>query len=411
MTTDALARRFSGDHEPAVPIGLASLARWAFDGTDLAPIGSRLIERVMADAQDAAALMDLSTIMQLAGDRDAGMAWQTHALRVQRLYRRPPARVARDGVRLLALLAPGDFMANTPLEFLLEDSDVTLDMYYFVPGTPLAQPIPDHDVAFVAVGSTDESAAVLLEIEDSVRSWPRPVLNRPELIAWLSQDGAGAGPASGLAVPTSARIGREILDGVGQGAIRIDAVIEGGAFPIIARPAGSLAGEAKLDDPAAVAAYLRERPEREFSVAPFIDYRGPDGLFRKYRIALIDGRPFACHMAISEQWIVHYHDAGMRESAEKRAEEARFVSDFDEDFGRRHAIALRAVADRVGLDYFAIDCAETPDGKLLLLEVGVAMIVHSMDPPQLFPYKAAQMRKVRDAFRAMLHRKCGGPTV
>jgi hypothetical protein len=411
MTTDALARRFSGDHEPAVPIGLASLARWAFDGTDLAPIGSRLIERVMADAQDAAALLDLSTIMQLAGDRDAGMAWQAHALRVQRLYRRPPARVARDGIRLLALLAPGDFMANTPLEFLLEDSDVTLDMYYVVPGTPLAQPIPDHDVAFVAVGSTDESAAVLREIEDSVRSWPRPVLNRPERIALLSQDGAGAGPASGLAVPTSARIGREILDGVGQGAIRIDAVIEGGAFPIIARPAGSLAGEAKLDDPAAVAAYLRERPEREFSVAPFIDYRGPDGLFRKYRIALIDGRPFACHMAISEQWIVHYHDAGMRETAEKRAEEARFVSDFDEDFGRRHASALRAVADRVGLDYFAIDCAETPDGKLLLLEVGVAMIVHSMDPPQLFPYKAAQMCKVRDAFRAMLHRKCGGPTV
>jgi hypothetical protein len=411
MTTDALARRFSGDHEPAVPIGLASLARWAFAGTDLAPIGSRLIERVMADAQDAAALMDLSTIMQLAGDRDGGLAWQDHALRVQRLYRRPPARVAQDGIRLLALLAPGDFMANTPLEFLLEDSDVTLDMYYIVPGTPLTQPIPDHDVAFVAVGSTDVSAAVLREIQESVRSWARPVLNRPERIALLSQDGAGAGLASapGLAVPKSARIGREILDGVGQGAIRIDAVIEGGAFPIIARPAGSRAGDAKLDGPAAVAAYLRERLEGEFCVAPFIDYRGPDGLFRKYRIALIGGRPFACHMAISERWIIHYHDAGMRESAEKRAEEARFVSDFDVDFARRHASALRAIADRVGLDYFAIDCGETPDGELLLLEVGVAMIVHSMDSPDLFPYKAAQMRKVRDAFRAMLRGTCGQP--
>ena len=207
MTADALARRFSGDDEPAIPIGLASLTGWAFAGTDLAPIGSRLIERVMADAQDAAALMDLSTIMQLAGDRDGGMAWQAHALRVQRLYRRPPARVSRDGIRLLALLAPGDFMANTPLEFLLEDSDVTLDMYYVVPGTPLAQPIPDHDVAFVAVGSTDESAAVLREIEDSVRSWPRPVLNRPERIALLSQDGAGAGLASRPASPCRSRRG------------------------------------------------------------------------------------------------------------------------------------------------------------------------------------------------------------
>ena len=70
MTADALARRLSGDHEPAVPIGLASLAGRAFAGTDLAPIGSRLIERVMANAQDAAALMDLSTILQLVGDRD-----------------------------------------------------------------------------------------------------------------------------------------------------------------------------------------------------------------------------------------------------------------------------------------------------------------------------------------------------
>jgi hypothetical protein len=30
------------------------------------------------------------------------------------------------------------------------------------------------------------------------------------------------------------------------------------------------------------------------------------------------------------------------------------------------------------------------------------MIVHSMDPPELFPYKPPQMEKVFGAFRAML---------
>src|ERR1700680_1865526 len=99
-------------------------------------------------------------------------------------------------------------------------------------------------------------------------------------------------------------------------------------------------------------AYLRERAEGEFYIAPFVDYRGPDGLFRKYRIALIDGEPFACHMAISEHLMVHYLKAGMRESAEKRAEEARFMAGFDNDFRRRHATAFRAIAERVGLDYF-----------------------------------------------------------
>ena len=31
------------------------------------------------------------------------------------------------------------------------------------------------------------------------------------------------------------------------------------------------------------------------------------------------------------------------------------------------------------------------------------MIVHSMDPPDLFPYKRPQMDKVFKAFQAMLH--------
>jgi hypothetical protein len=31
------------------------------------------------------------------------------------------------------------------------------------------------------------------------------------------------------------------------------------------------------------------------------------------------------------------------------------------------------------------------------------MIVHSMDPPDLFPYKRPQMEKVFNAFQAMLH--------
>ena len=34
-------------------------------------------------------------------------------------------------------MAPGDFMANTPLEFMLEGSSIVLDMMYVVPGAPL----------------------------------------------------------------------------------------------------------------------------------------------------------------------------------------------------------------------------------------------------------------------------------
>jgi len=64
--------------------------------------------------------------------------------------------------------------------------------------------------------------------------------------------------------------------------------------------------------------------------------------------------------------------------------------------------AFAALHARLGLDYMGIDCAELPDGRLLLFEADTAMIVHAMDPPDLFAYKAAPMRKLFAAFEAML---------
>ncbi len=100
--------------------------------------------------------------------------------------------------------------------------------------------------------------------------------------------------------------------------------------------------------------------------------------------------------------MIHYLNAGMTESAEKRAEEARFMADFDSGFAVRHAQAFKAVTDRLKLDYVGLDCAESADGELLIFEADSDMIVHAMDPVELFPYKQAVMRKIFDAFHAML---------
>ena len=91
----------------------------------------------------------------------------------------------------------------------------------------------------------------------------------------------------------------------------------------------------------------------------------------------------------------------MRESAAKRAEEARFFAEFDDGFARRHHEALAAIAERVDLEYVGLDSGKTPDGELLVFEVDSGMTVHAMDPVEIFPFKQPQMRKV-GAFRQML---------
>ncbi|MGH6970728.1 MAG: hypothetical protein ACREEQ_03885, partial [Caulobacteraceae bacterium] len=149
-------------------------------------------------------------------------------------------------------------------------------------------------------------------------------------------------------------------------------------------------------------AYLGGRTEPTFYVSPFVDYSGPDGRFRKLRVAMVGGRPFLVHMAISDHWMVHYLNAGMDLDPAKRAEEAEAMATFETGFAARHGAALAAMHRAFGLDYFALDCAEDREGRLLLFEADTAMIVHDMDPPDLYPYKPPAMRKLFAAFQALV---------
>ena len=175
------------------------------------------------------------------------------------------------------------------------------------------------------------------------------------------------------------------------------------------RPVDSHAGAGleKCDTAANLASYLARQPGEAFYVQPFVDYAGADGRFRKLRIALVDGRPFIVHMAVSEQWMVHYLNAGMDQDIAKRAEEAQMMATFDQGFAARHADAFAAIHAAFGLDYLAIDCAEDREGRLLIFEADTAMIVHDMDPPELYPYKAPTMKKLFAAFQAMIAARAG----
>jgi hypothetical protein len=397
-----------GESGLATPIGVARLSKMMFDGQDLTPLWRELIGRYVYKRDDVAALMDLAVVEQLFGNLEDGLARQAEALELCRVYASPHAGAA-PRLRLLALAAPGDIGTNTPLEFLLEGAEIALTTLFIVPGLPLPEPLPEHDLAFVAVGESDANSSVLAEIEQLLMRWPRPVLNRPDRIRQLSRERLFAllDGAPGLVMPMTLRVDRTSLQRLGAGTVAIADVLPDGAFPAIVRPVDSHGGRglAKLDTPAATTAYLEERREMEFYLSRFVDYSGGDGLFRKYRVVFIDGAPYACHMAIADQWMIYYLNADMKGSAAKRDEEARFMAEFDDSFARRHRAALGAVAARIGLDYFGIDCAETKDGRLLLFEADIAMIVHAMDSPVIFPYKPVQMRKVFDAFCAMLRQK------
>ena len=384
---------------PANIAGLADFARAIFVGEDLRKDWDALMARAGGADPDAGAMLDLSTLLQLTGQRESGLALQSEALDRQRWYRRLLGSGA--GPRLLVLAAAGDLMANTPVEFLLAGWCGALDVVYLRPGEPTPDEIPDHDVAMLAVGESDANASILAALTPRLAAWPRPILNgAPGAISALGREPAARRLASipGVNAPATQRLTAAELAGVRD-------------FPIIARPVDSHAGAGleKLGSAAGVARYLRRVPAGAYYAQPFVDYSGPDGRFRKLRIALVGGAPFLVHMAISDHWMVHYLNAGMDQDAGKRAEEAAMFERFDTDFAARHAAALAGVAVALGLDYVALDCAEDHEGRLLVFEADTAMIVHDMDPPDVFPYKAPAMRRLFAAFQSLVNTRAGRP--
>ncbi|MFZ6644964.1 ATP-grasp domain-containing protein [Undibacterium sp. TJN25] len=389
-------------------MGLAAMLRAAYYSVNLTPLGNELIAHLDTHPEDANALMDLSTILYMLGNREVAAATQTEALNLARFYQLPTAAGNEATLRVLALMVPGDFMANTPIEFLLEDSDVAVDLMYVIPGMPLPELVPDHDVLFISVGEAENTHTLLEQLAEETRDWPRPVLNRAEHTLKLSRDkvaGLLAG-VSGICMPVTVRVERSVLEQIAAGEITPLSLLGDGDFPVIVRPVGSHAGHGLMKLPAAsdVRAYLDNMQEEQFFISRFVDYSNDDGLFRKYRIVLVEGKPFLCHMAVSEHWMIHYLNAGMAENQAKRDEEAIAMAGFEEGFAKRHAAAFEQIYRKFGLDYVGIDCAETVEGDFLVFEVDTSMIVHGMDPVDLYPYKPAAMQKVFTAFRALLQR-------
>lgn len=389
--------------------GNAALLTRAFQGEDVTALAAQCIERATANPDDAHALMDLSTLLQIGGKRELALTVQAQALQIQQRYCLSAAR--GPALRLLALMAPGDLTTNAPLDFLLNGSDVALDMLYIAPELPFPDDLPPYDLIFVAVGESDATRPILQGLEEFARDCPLPLLNPPARIALTSRDDAFQilSNAPGVLMPRTIRLTREQLDAIARGEASIVPWLEDGDFPLIVRPIGSHAGHglARVDVPGDLPAYLAAQAEAAFYVSRFIDYASADGQFRKYRVVLIDGVPYAGHMAISSHWMIHYLNAGMTDNPAKRDEEARFMAEFDTGFARRHAIALTVIAERCGLHYLVIDCGETREGELLVFETDTGAVIHDMDPEAVFPYKQTQMRKVFDAFRAMLGRAVG----
>jgi tetratricopeptide (TPR) repeat protein len=379
---------------PNVIVLRQNLAQTLYESGELA--GAIAEHRAaLATEESVASNMALYELLQMTGAREDALAHQLAALRVQRLFSYYAPNPART---VLCLCAPGDWQTNIPVDFLFDRETTTVHKLYLVDAQhTVSEAVPPYDVLWNTIAESPEALAYLAIANHFMHAQSKPALNSPAHVIGTARPLLGTTLAN-----TGARVAPVSI--VDRDTLRNAALPF--AFPIIARPLGSHAGHGleRLDSADACPTYAEQHPAERYFVSPFIDYASADGYFRKYRFVFVDGVPYPVHLAISPNWMIHYYNAPMAEHQWMRDEEAAFLEDPRGAFDPARFSTLVQIGNAVGLEYFGIDCSIDRDGNVLVFEADAAMLVHTSDPVDLYPYKQKFVPRIYRAVEGMIDR-------
>ncbi len=125
------------------------------------------------------------------------------------------------------------------------------------------------------------------------------------------------------------------------------------------------------------------------------------GTFESTAGIFVDREPFAYHLAISSQWMVHYFSAEMTAAPWKIDEERRFLEDSRAALGERAMNAIAAIGRRLDLDYAGIDYTVLADGRVLVFEANATMLVHRETNDGVLAHKNVFVQRIVDAFERL----------
>lgn len=143
---------------------------------------------------------------------------------------------------------------------------------------------------------------------------------------------------------------------------------------------------------------------RAYYMRAFVDYRSEDGFYRKYRFFVIGNKILPGHLILSKEWEIkddlQAHKTLGAELSQIKTEERAFLKAFQ----KRRIPALLALQERLGLDYFAVNCSFKNDGTLLLFDVSCGE--HYLDASKEDDYYSPKQRKrFNEAVETMITNK------
>jgi tetratricopeptide (TPR) repeat protein len=265
--------------------------------------------------------------------------------------------------------------------------------------------LPPYDVVFNIIGDPDYAARTDAPVAAFHQTCERPWLNDPAKVALTRRDRLPSllGDIEDVVVPAAARL--EASDETRRDLSAWLATV-GVTTPVLIRPMGSHGGRGLFLARTAAELEGAETGEGLYATQ-YVDSRGVDGRFRKYRVVFIDRKPYPYHLAIKDDWLVHYFSSEMSGDAPRQAEELRFLENPVDALGERAMVAITAIGERLDLDYAGVDFSIMPDGRVLVFEANATMLVHPETEPE-FLYKNIYFERISQAFQTLVDRHAHG---
>ena len=344
---------------------------------------------LMLEPDDAVLHLAVAELAHALDDASAAAHHRAQAFARSRIYADagPPGRLG-----VLLLVTQESWNEHVLVDLIVDAARVAVHRLYLDADAPLPHALPPYDVVLTGMRASEATARVLGSAQAFVDGQRAAVVNRPGNVGRTARPAlagvlAGVPGCAGAAVRRLAR--EELRHAV--------------AYPALVRPVDTHAGRglARVENAAALDAYLATQDGDRFDVAPFVEYRSADGWYRKYRVLLVDGRPYPVHLAIARGWMVHYATSDTPDHAWMRAEEERFLREPAATFAGWETV-FGAIAEALALDYAGIDCALLDDGTVLVFEADPSMLVHALDTAPEAAYKREPHARIAAALEALL---------
>ena len=347
-------------------------------------------------------------LMQL-GEPEAAKMHQRKSFGKNSLFVNPYRGASQPVPVVLLVSSTG---GGTPIEKLIDDRIfetyvVVADFY------DKKKPLPAHKLVVNGIGDIDVAMEALDAAESMLAFTSAPVLNLPAAVraTGRSENAARLGRLPGVIAPKTSIFPRALLaspDGLAALAA------SGFTFPLLFRVPGFHMGMhfVKVDSPVALTSAVTPlpgfgNPEAEVLAIEYLDARGAGGCARKYRVMMVGGELYPLHLAISEDWKIHYFSADMADRPDHRAEEAKFLADMPGVLGSKAMTALSSIQAALGLDYGGIDFALNQRGEVLLFEANATMVVEQPCEDELWDYRRAAVSRIHQAVQNLLIKSAG----